>query len=829
MNFRVIFVAAGTILLIIRCISEVTCKERSVVCNYESLRNCRCSEIQATFSVDCSNTGLNSVPKELPSRTTHLYLNNNKIQVLYNDSFVQSKGRLPNLITVSIRSNPLTKIEINAFRGLVSLKILDLYNNSLQFQDSYPKSVFVPINESLEVLDIRRNLLGDINKMNYQVSVGELDALKKLRIDCLGNKSLPMEYGKLKNLTKLSFSGGRKEIHLVSDDMFKAVSALSIMDVDFAGLGIAIIGNNTFLDLPRLKILDLSNNEAVGNHIVNIIPALKKTSIESLMLNNTGIGQEKVLTPLAKKLGELHLKKLTLDNNTINYLKPKCVKYFTKLKVLSVGNNFVFNSLTLKHSFMSMKQLTGLNVSWQQKFSEQANVMRLPPKSKLLNGTSLQGVGNNICDPGMACLWNFPPNIQWVDLSHSNYESSRPPEFVLLQNSSLKSLDLSYNGIHFIEKPIFCVKSNTSSVVPQIETINYNNNALQCITSEYLSHCDWSSLKRVFVRNNKLGQTEKNICNRDKNNILGAGKHAINLEVLDLARNQIQNGTLLSDIGLFIKLKELDLSFNGFQDFSVVLQNMTELRRLNLSNNNIGCLSLSTTLDLNKLQHLKPKTEKIEVDLSGNLLSCSCECLDFFQWMMRTEVTLTDMDNYQCKFNDGRRESLYELDFIVAKLESQCFGDQWLNMCLSLEVVIYLLITVACVSYRRRYDIKYIFLKMKLNRHKLRKILDTRNYTYSAFISCDHRDAKYFVYRKFLPNLETHETKLKFCVAQRNFLVGATILDNIMRAINKSRKVIFIVSQYFLTSKWCQEELMIAHQVSSVKLKTNIHKYLRDI
>ena len=171
------------------------------------------------------------------------------------------------------------------------------------------------------------------------------------------------------------------------------------------------------------------------------------------------------------------------------------------------------------------------------------------------------------------------------------------------------------------------------------------------------------------------------------------------------------------------------------------------------------------------------------------------------------------MDKYQCKFNDGSKENLNKLVFVVAKLESQCFSDQWLNICLSLEVLTYISITLVCVSYRRRYDIKYIFLKMKLNRHKLRRILDTRNYTYSAFVSCDHRDAKYFVYKKFLPNLETPETKLKFCVAQRNFLVGATILDNIMRAINKSQKVIFIVSQYFLTSKWCQEELMIAHQV----------------
>ena len=93
------------------------------------------------------------------------------------------------------------------------------------------------------------------------------------------------------------------------------------------------------------------------------------------------------------------------------------------------------------------------------------------------------------------------------------------------------------------------------------------------------------------------------------------------------------------------------------------------------------------------------------------------------------------------------------------------------------------------------------------------KFYDRKRYLFSAFVSWDRRDAKYFVYRKLLPNLETEETKLKFCVAQRNFLVGGTILDNIMRAIHKSRKVIFIVSQYFLQSKWCKEELVIAHQV----------------
>ena len=82
------------------------------------------------------------------------------------------------------------------------------------------------------------------------------------------------------------------KVRFVGDDMFKAVSGLGITDIDFAGLDIGVIGNKTFLHLVTLKTLDLSNNELIGYHIENIIPALKKTSIETLRLNNTGISLE---------------------------------------------------------------------------------------------------------------------------------------------------------------------------------------------------------------------------------------------------------------------------------------------------------------------------------------------------------------------------------------------------------------------------------------------------------------------------------------------------------------------------------------------------------
>ena len=372
MSLKTSFTPVTMIFFFICNINEVTGRKNPSIC----LMKCSCSENQDTFVVDCSNAGLESVPKGIPSRTTNLDLDNNKIQVLHTDSFVQSRT-LSNLTKLSIRSNQLKKIEINAFQGLWSLKILDLYNNSLEFKNSYPKSVFVPISQSLNVLDIRRNLQGKIIHMNYPLSVGELVGLKELKMDCLHNKSLPMEYGKMKNLTKISFSDGRKQIGFVSDDMFLAVSDLDITDIDFAGLNIGTIGTtgNTFLNVPRLKILDLSNNEYLN--FIDIISALNETSIESLKLNNTGIGKLVNFLLILKNLGELQqLKRLTLDNNSIRVdcSGPIFSEYFPQLEVLSVGNNFISDNPRLRVDFMNMKHLIGLNWSYQPGYTGQTSL-----------------------------------------------------------------------------------------------------------------------------------------------------------------------------------------------------------------------------------------------------------------------------------------------------------------------------------------------------------------------------------------------------------------------------------------------------------------------
>ena len=156
MNCKVIL----TLIIILISLDQFACDGQDFNCDNEMLTKCKCSKFKDNFIVDCSNTGLKSVPTGIPTCTTHLYLNNNDIDVLRNNSFAHSQGGLPNIMTLSIRSNGMNRVEIKALEGLNNLNELVLYN-SLKFTDSYPESVFAPISQSLEVLGIRQNLLGE--------------------------------------------------------------------------------------------------------------------------------------------------------------------------------------------------------------------------------------------------------------------------------------------------------------------------------------------------------------------------------------------------------------------------------------------------------------------------------------------------------------------------------------------------------------------------------------------------------------------------------------------------------------------------------------------
>ena len=447
---------------------------------------------------------------------------------------------------------------------------------------------------------------------------------------------------------------------------------------------------------------------------------------------------------------------------------------FSELEILSVADNYLLPDMIFWVNIMQLRKFVGINASSQFRTTEvvsRNSEMSVMSQDQLSKQPFQTG---DICGSGMACpLW-LPPKMEWIDLSHNGVRALRLPELALMRNSILRYFYASYSGIQTVQLPVYCVHSAVSTVVPQLETIDMSNNNLQCVNASVfdgsITHCDWSSLKHLYLNNNKLGLVKENICNGDRNDTLGFLTPLWNLRTLGLAGNMLESESQsLTGLQVLDRLEKLDLSSNGFHNFSLDLINMTNLQRLDLSNNNIQCLSKSTIRQLNQISK---SSNNVQIDLSGNTLSCTCECLHFFLWMPMSGLDFLSNKTYRCRFKDRKVVPLNRLSFIITELESQCYGTEWLQWSIGTEICTYILVTVFCLMYRRRHDIRYFFLKLKLNRQRLTEMYHKKTYLFSAFISSDHRDTKYFVYRKLLPNLETEETRLKFCVAQRNFLVG---------------------------------------------------------
>ena len=82
---------------------------------------------------------------------------------------------------------------------------------------------------------------------------------------------------------------------------------------------------------------------------------------------------------------------------------------------------------------------------------------------------------------------------------------------------------------------------------------------------------------------------------------------------------------------------------------------------------------------------------------------------------------------------------------------------------------------------------------------------------YDAFISYHHEDSLW-VRHELLPRLENGHSQFRVCVHERDFIVGETVADNIVSAINASRRMILLLSNAFLHSHWCHMEFLQGYQ-----------------
>ena len=417
----------------------------------------------------------------------------------------------------------------------------------------------------------------------------------------------------------------------------------------------------------------------------------------------------------------------------------------------------------------------------------------------------------NYCNYSSLCVVVWPPKLEWLGLSNTGIRIPRIPTTIFWNNGSIRYVDVSNNNFTTFPNCVQCGAVSHNIIVP-VEYLDISNCHVKCVSKDIAGNCTFSA-KFVNASHNKIGLLEGG-CNKDpKKDFLAFVKNFPTVKVFDASYNVIR--FLPDDPDIFeaaINLRVLIVSNNKLSSLKPAnLSKLISLELLDLSYNKFHTISETTRLMLGDIDEQR-NSSHLSLNLLGNPLSCTCKDLQFIEWLTVTEINIVNRDKYTCTYKDGTLVKMSNQLFY--DLESECNDNVWLIASFTSVVVYYLLVTIATIWYRFRHHFRDLFLKMRMRRERLNALLGrNEEYKYDAFISCTREGAKW-IKKHFIDRFENDELQLKFCIAQRDFLVGKTIIDNIMDTLSNSRKTVLLVDGTFIESKWCQEELLLSHHVS---------------
>ena len=256
-------------------------------------------------------------------------------------------------------------------------------------------------------------------------------------------------------------------------------------------------------------------------------------------------------------------------------------------------------------------------------------------------------------------------------------------------------------------------------------------------------------------------------------------------------------------VGMFTnttQLRDLSLYGNAIQSWDPdVFTPLRRLRRLVLSHNQIVTPNVASFSKLTSLRWLR---------LGQNPFACNCDLLWFLEYTQKNGITIArygPKNLYTC----ASPKSLRGVPILRTGLSpAACISHTDLVFILSTAAAIFLSAIVFALVYRGHWYIcHYIFLI----RSRRRRYLDRNegNYVYDAFVAYNNHDRSW-VTKQLLPRLET-EGRYRLCLHQRDWLAGREISENIAESIEKSRKVIVVLSNSFPQSHWCRRELDMAN------------------
>ncbi|KAM3937244.1 toll-like receptor 2 [Leptodactylus fuscus] len=665
------------------------------------------------------------------------------------------------------------------------MKGLDLSNNLIQaISDDELKPY-----ENLRIVWLYGNEIHSISNNSFQ----SLQNLEEL--DLSYNKLLslsPTWFGGLQKLRKLNLLGNHYT-SLGGTPLFSTLNSLRILK--FGNLDFVDLYKQDFDGVLRLDELHLN---------ISRLKQYTKGTIQSIK----PIGHVTVASPLILLpdiIRDLLYSATWLEIRDIYFQKPEDSEVFLLLNDTTV-KTLMYKDCTLTD--VSLGRLVEIIHTYK-------NVTTLALEDSKLFGTgqSIPYLKNQNSSISTIIVKNLEiPNYFLFTDFHYIYEAVRAIKSVTCIDSKvflmpcnfsrafkmMDYLDLSGNVLTdlFLESSACYMEGY--GAWPSVQTLNVSRNILSSLSRVSKALAQIPSLTAIDLSQNMFGDIPVSSCSWPRN-----------LTYLNISDCKLK----LVDDCLPDTLEVLDISANHLEEFAANLPNLKELY---ISDNRLSTLPIKAYLprlalldirknrlsdffqsDLNHFQNLTT------LDAADNNYFCSCQFAYFAKH--NNKILLGWPENYICDSPSSvRGDQINNAQLPIL----MCHNTLVVTLSCIIAILLIVTIVVLCHCLHCVWYAKMIWAWLKAKRKPLK--VSEKEISFDAFISYSERDSEW-VENKMVPQLENGNPPLRVCFHKRDFVPGKWIIDNIIDAMERSRKTLFILSEHFVQSEWCKYELEFSH------------------
>ncbi|XP_077557484.1 toll-like receptor 2 type-2 [Haemaphysalis longicornis] len=431
------------------------------------------------------------------------------------------------------------------------------------------------------------------------------------------------------------------------------------------------------------------------------------------------------------------------------------------------------------------------------------------------------------------------------DIRNVSFIGSKLPAIpeALFSLQRLRSLDMSRTMVE--ENSSFHLNTN-STCKNNSNNSNKSNNSSSA-TSLILagtplrrlkdrSFCRFPSLKRLDISECSIEDitaspficlTDLRELNMAKNQIISinpSGFEGLNsLEILKIQRNKLTCfpgaaffNSLPSLVSLLmssnditgielhgierLSLKNLDLSGNSLYNWTPPLFSlMPVLAHLNITGNQLYEIKSKMYADVTHVNAL---------DICSNPWDCASCSLNYLHALLNQSAVGSSVCA-QCK----EPQSLVGIRAQDIKWNRNICAPHFYDYYVTTGIPTIFAVLVSTVTsyslYAGRWYIRYLLLYLRVKIRNFKRQSQTTIFLWDAFLSYHDDDANW-AKDVLLSRLESPEMGFRICVAERDFIPGIPIAENICHCISESRTSLFIISQKFCQSRWCMFEVTLA-------------------